>query len=92
MKEGTKFVNANDSNDIYYVRENNGAYYLKRHINGTDYPIEFSDSTLILYSVPEGKSLSFTGKMDVKLPFKFIARNYENKGKEENGNKLTLLK
>ena len=77
---------------IYYVREKYGTYYLKRLVDGNDSPIDFSDSTLILYSVPEGKPLSFTGRMDVKLPFKFVARNYENSCNVENGKNLILYK
>lgn len=92
LKQGTEFVNANNPNDVYYVREKYGTYYLKRLVDGNDSPIDFSDSTLILYSVPEGKPLSFTGRMDVKLPFKFVARNYENSCNVENGKNLILYK
>ena len=92
LKQGTEFVNANNPNDVYYVREKCGTYYLKRLVDGNDSPIDFSDSTLILYSVPEGKPLSFTGRMDVKLPFKFVAKNYENGCNVENGKNLILYK
>lgn len=92
IKEGTKFVNAENPNDIYYVRETNGNYYLKRHVNNHDAPIDFSNSTLILYHVPQGTPLTFTGRMDVKLPAQMIANKYSNSGLDDCGKKLALIK
>ena len=85
-------MNAENPNDIYYVRETNGNYYLKRHVNNHDAPIDFSNSTLILYHVPQGTPLTFTGRMDVKLPAQMIANKYSNSGLDDCGKKLALIK
>ncbi len=90
LREGLKFVNAKDENDIYYTRVDGGNYYIVRHYNGQDVPLVLDDSTLILYHVPESKPpLTFTGSYRVKPPMKFIAKAYQNK---ENvcGQKLSL--
>lgn len=92
LKEGTKFVNAADENDVYYVRETDGNYYLKRLVNNYDAPIDFDDSTLILYHVPENKPLSFTGRYDIKLPVKFITNSYKTECNDDCGKKLALYK
>lgn len=46
LKEGLKFVNAKDSNDIYFVHRYNDDYYIEHHDKS---PIKIDDSTLILY-------------------------------------------
>ena len=92
IKEGTQFVNAENPNDIYYVRETDGNYYLKRHVDNHDAPIDFSNSTLILYHVPKGTPLTFTGRMDVKLPSYAIADKYSHYYSDECGKKLALIK
>ena len=74
IKNGTKFVNANDEKDIYYVNEFEGKYYLK-HGSG-DGKIRFCDPTLVLYHVPDKKPLSFTGNIDIKPSYKFVAKAY----------------
>ncbi len=81
MREGLKFVNAKDENDVYYSRVNNqtGEYYIVRHCNGRDVPLVLEDSTLILYHVPEtNPALTFTGSYNVKPSMKFVAKAYQN--------------
>ncbi|MBD5402997.1 hypothetical protein HDR58_09435 [bacterium] len=90
LKHDTVFVNANDPNDFYYVNECDGKYVIKRGTDGGR--ITINDSTLILYHVPKGTPLSFTGNLDVKLPVKFVTNVYSNKCSEDCGTKLALLK
>ncbi len=86
IKEGTKFVNAFDENDIYYTREENGHYKLKRHVNGHDEPITFKDTTLILYSNP-----SFTGRRVMYNPqYNIVSNPYIAKKEVVTGSKLAL--
>lgn len=50
LKEGTKFVNANNENDVYYVHkyvDNEGEHYILKHPD--DSKICVNDSVLILY-------------------------------------------
>lgn len=89
LKNGTIFHNANDENDIYYVNEHDGKYFLKR---GTgDGSIPLTDTTLILYSVPENTPLTFTGNLNFKPNARFVANAYDNKT-YECGKKLALSK
>ncbi len=82
MREGTKFVNANDENDIYFSRVKDGQYYIVRHCNGKDVPIMIKDSTLILYHVPENNPpLTFTGSYH-KPAAKFVTNAYSNTAKK----------
>lgn len=91
IREGTKFVNANNEKDIYFSRVNDkGEYYIVRHCNGKDVPLILDDSTLILYSVPESNPpLTFTGSYNVKPPVRFVAKAYSNKNVNL-GSKLSL--
>jgi hypothetical protein len=92
LREGLKFVNANNENDIYYTRVDNGRYYITRHVDGKDVPIPLHDTALILYHVPEGNvSMTFTGSYMVKPSAKFVAASYSDKGCEK-GKKLALIK
>jgi hypothetical protein len=92
LREGTKFVNANDKNDVYYSRiDNNGNYYLTRHCNGRDVPIMLNDTTLILYHVPESIPLTFTGKVLAQPSAKYVANVYRQKN-SECGQNLALIK
>lgn len=93
LREGTKFVNANNDNDVYYTRINeNGHYYLTRLYDGKDVPIPLNDTTLILYHVPEGGvPLTFTGSCRVKPNGNFVAGAYSNK-QYDCGKKLALVK
>lgn len=95
LKEGRKFVNAKSKNgdDVYYTRiDENGYYYLTRHVNGKDVPIPLHDTTLILYHIPEeGVPLTFTGSCAVKPSANFVANAYANKSCEQ-GKKLALVK
>lgn len=91
LREGLKFVNANDSNDIYYTRVDDKGYYLTRHYNGVDVPLKVDDTTLVLYHLPEKNiPLTFTGSNMVKPTCKFVANAYSQKSCE-NGKKLALL-
>ena len=92
LREGTQFVNANDEKDIYYTRiDENGNYYLSRHCDGKDVPMPINDTTLILYHVPKGIPLTFTGSCMVKPNTRFVANAYENKT-YDCGKKLALVK
>ena len=92
LREGTQFVNANDEKDIYYTRiDENGNYYLSRHCDGKDVPTPINDTTLILYHVPKGIPLTFTGSCMVKPNTRFVANAYENKT-YDCGKKLALVK
>lgn len=92
LKEGRKFVNANNRDDIYYTRKENGRYYLVRHVDGRDVPIPLHDTTLILYHVPEGGvPLTFTGSNMVKPQAGFVAGVYADKSCQT-GKKLALVK
>ncbi len=92
LREGTKFVNANDEKDIYYTRiDDNGNYYLSRHYEGKDVPTPINDTTLILYHVPNNIPLTFTGSCKVKPNTRFVANAYENKS-QNCGKNLALIK
>jgi len=92
VREGTKFVNAEDEKDLYYTRvDNNGKYYLTRHYDGKDVPIKLDSAALILYHLPEKNiPLTFTGSCMVKPNSRYVTNAYENKT-NETGKKLTLL-
>lgn len=93
LREGTKFVNARNENDVYYSRiDENGFYYLTRHCNGKDVPMPIDDTTIVLYHVPEGGvSLTFTGSNMVKPNSRFVAGAYQNKS-VECGKNLAVVK
>ena len=92
LREGLKFVNANDKNDVYYTRvDGTHGYYLVRHYNGVDVPLKVDDTTLVLYHVPEkNMPLTFTGSCLVKPSSRFVANAYTNQTCEQ-GKKLALL-
>ena len=92
LREGLKFVNANDKNDVYYTRvDGTHGYYLVRHYNGVDVPLKVDDTTLVLYHVPEkNMPLTFTGSCLVKPNSRFVANAYTNQTCEQ-GKKLALL-
>jgi hypothetical protein len=92
IRQGTKFVNANDPTDVYYTRiDNSGQYYLTRHYDGRDVPIKLNDTTLILYHVPQDIPLTFTGKVLAAPSSKYVASAYNQK-QNECGKKLALFK
>ncbi len=82
LKPGTKFVNANDKNDVYYVNGHN-------QITGPDHkPIKVNDTTMILYHEP-----SFTGRKTLYNPqYHFVSAPYSqtNEKKAEIGKKLVI--
>ena len=88
LKNGTKFVNAKDEKDVYYVNELDGKYYLKR--GSGDGKVIVDDTTLVLYHVPENKPLTFTGSYNVNSA-NSIANAYEVKV-NDCGKKLALVK
>lgn len=51
LKNNIKFVNAKDENDVYYVNEHDGKYFIKHGSDGGK--IKIDDSTLVLYYDPE---------------------------------------
>ncbi len=63
LKEGAKFVNANDENDVYYVHKYGNEYCIEHHDKS---PICVNDSTMILYHVPEVSQVAFLGRVDFK--------------------------
>ncbi len=74
----TVFRNA-DSNDKseYIVKNENGRYFIKRHIDGHDADIEINDAVLNLYYVPNNSEVAFTGKVDFKPLTGMIANAYK---------------
>ena len=67
-----------------------GKYYLKRENNEW---IDLNDSTLILYSVPDNKSLSFTGSYNVKPSYRYVTSTYSKTAKNTAcGEKLLLTR
>ena len=92
LRQGLKFVNANDPSDIYYTRVNDkDGYYLTRLYDGKDVPIKLNDTTLILYHLPEKEiPLTFTGSCKVTPTSQFVVNSYKQPN-YENGKKLALL-
>ena len=101
LKPGLIFANGYDKNEKYVVREFNGKYFLKRYYgpNTKDGNIEFKDTILVLYHMPEmevGKkeeyTPSFNGRRVLYNPqYNFVSKPYENKSNKENqGTKLLL--
>ncbi len=89
LKNGTKFINANNENDVYVVNELDGKYYLKS--TSGDGKIRLTDSTLILYSVPKNSALTFTGSFDFKPSSRLVAGAYKTNDCEC-GKKLAIVK
>ena len=89
LKNDTIFVNAKDPNDLYYVNEHDGKYFLKRGSDNGKITVE--DSTLILYHVPDKSKLSFTGNYDIKPSMKFVTSMYKQNN-VDCGKKLALYK
>lgn len=89
IRQGLKFVNANNPKEIYYTRHENGEYFLKRHNpeTGHDEPIKFKDTTLVLYHQP-----SFTGRRKVMYnpQYSFTSNPYQQKPQVVTGSKLAL--
>ena len=73
LKDGTKFINANDENDVYYVHKDGDRYVLE---HGDRSPICINDSTMILYHVPEKSQVAFTGTVAYKPAVNDIAKVY----------------
>ncbi len=74
LKEGTKFVNAKDENDVYYVHKDGNEYVLEHHDKS---PICIKDTTMILYHVPEKSQVAFTGNINYKPPISSVLKAYE---------------
>ena len=91
LKPGTVFYNANNPKDTYRVnRSDDGKYYLKRENNEW---IDLNDSTLILYSAPDNKPLSFTGSYNVKPSYRYVTSTYSKTAKNTAcGEKLLLTR
>ncbi len=88
LKNNTVFVNAKDPNDLYYVNEHDGKYFLKR---GTDNgKITVDDATLVLYHVPENAQLSFTGSFKFVPSGRYAAGAY-NVPQSEYGKNLAIV-
>ena len=73
LKNGIEFVNANDKNDIYYVRCKDGHYYIE---HGDSSPICINDSTMILYHVPKKSQVQYTGSVEYKPAVADVAKAY----------------
>ena len=73
LKDGTKFINANDEKDVYYVHKDGDRYVLE---HGDRSPICINDSTMILYHVPEKSQVAFTGKVDYKPSLSDVTKAY----------------
>ena len=73
LKDGTKFVNANNKDDVYYVHKDGDNYVLE---HGDKSPICISGSTMILYHVPEKSQVAFTGKVSYKPSLNDVAKAY----------------
>ncbi len=89
LKNGTIFHNAKNEDDTYVVNELHGKYFIKRCTGDGTIPI--TDSTLILYSVPENTPLTFTGRNDFKPNSRYVTNAYDNKS-YECGKKLLLTR
>lgn len=87
IKPGTEFVNANNENERFEVKEFNGKYFIKNKNGGG---IEMNDTTMILYSVPEKTPLTFTGQYNIKQNLSIINNTYKPK-QSEFGNQLSLV-
>ncbi len=87
IKAGTKFINANNENDIYEVKEHDGKYFIKKENDGG---IELDDTTLVLYSVPENTPLTFTSQYNIKQNLNTIMNTYKQK-QPECGSKLSVV-
>ncbi len=74
LKEGTEFINANNSKDRYVVNNRDGKSFLKR--TSGDGKIYINDSTLILYHVPPKTPLTFVGRYNVKPSINTIENAY----------------
>lgn len=73
LKEGAKFINANNPNDVYFVHKYGDKYYLEHHDRS---PICVDDSTMILYHVPEKSQVAFTGTIDYKPCISDVSKLY----------------
>lgn len=73
LKDGTKFINANDEKDVYYVHKDGDRYVLE---HGDRSPICINDGTMILYHVPEKSQVAFTGKVSYKPSLNDVALAY----------------
>lgn len=90
LKHNTKFYNANNPEDVYYVNvDHNGNYVIKRGTDGGQ--ITLNEPTLVLYSNPENAPLSFTGQYHIKQGLNKIKKSYTYKH-DECGQQLSLCK
>lgn len=78
--EGAKFINANNPDDVYYVHKYNdgkgGQFYALEHHDNKS-PVTITDSTMILYHVPDKSKVSFTGSINYKPQYNFVSKAYE---------------
>ena len=89
LKNETKFYNAKDHTDVYYVNKVGDRYIIKRGTdNGT---ITINDPTLVLYSNPDDAPVTFTGQYHIKQGLNKINKAYTLQ-KEECGKQLCLCK
>ncbi len=75
LKDGTKFINAKNKDDVYYVHRDGDKYVLE---HGDRSPICIDGSTMILYHVPEKSQVTFTGKVAYRPALNDIAKAYAN--------------
>ena len=88
LKPGTKFVNANDKNDIYYVNGNNQLTRPEGADRKPIGPITINDSTLVLYHEP-----TFTGRRSMyNAQYHFTSNPYQQKQQSVTGSKLAVVK
>lgn len=87
LKPGTKFVNAIDEKDVYYVNGNNQLTRPENADRKPIGPITINDTTLILYHKP-----TFTGRRTMYNPqYHFTSNPYQQKPEIVTGSKLALL-
>ena len=77
LKNNTKFYNANDPEDVYYVNVEGDRYFIRRGKDGG--VITLDDPTLVLYSNPLSSPLSFTGQYSIKQGKNVIKNAYSPK-------------
>ncbi|MBE7708995.1 MAG: hypothetical protein E7Z93_00960 [Cyanobacteria bacterium SIG32] len=75
LKEGDKFINANNPEDVYYVHKYGNSYCLEHHDKSA---ICISERAMILYHVPEKSQIWHTGKIEYKVPTNQVANAYAN--------------
>ena len=73
LKEGAKFINADNYEDVYYVHKYGESYCIEHHDKS---PIKIDNRTMILYHVPETSQVAFLGNIDFKPALSEITNKY----------------